>query len=118
MKMTTMATLKRMKKNPRRVTIFGAIHSGSTSTKAFHCKRFLVSHCPLQVIFFDHVDREEGQSDEGANRNVMQKWGRIGEQYPWAQNVFRHWRFIDARVFVRLQMDQGIVRDALGNSLL
>lgn len=42
--MTTKATLKRIKKNPRRVTIFGAIHSGNTSTKAFHCKALLVSY--------------------------------------------------------------------------
>lgn len=32
-------TLVRMKKNPRRVTMFGASHNGSNSTNAFHYPR-------------------------------------------------------------------------------
>lgn len=37
MKMTNSATLTKMKKNPIRVTMFGASHNGKSSTKAFHC---------------------------------------------------------------------------------
>ncbi len=37
--MTIRATLITMRKNPKRVTILGASHSGSSSTKAFHCRR-------------------------------------------------------------------------------
>lgn len=36
MKITKRATLVRMKKNPMRVTMFGASHNGSNSTNAFH----------------------------------------------------------------------------------
>lgn len=37
MKITSRPTFIRMKKNPRRVTMFGANHSGKSSTNAFHC---------------------------------------------------------------------------------
>lgn len=36
MKMTSKPMLARTKKNPTRVTIFGAIHMGRILTKAFH----------------------------------------------------------------------------------
>lgn len=66
--MTTKATLKRMKKNPRRVTMFGAIHSGNTSTKAFHCNALIVSYrfaSNSLFRFLAGVDRAEGQGHVG-----------------------------------------------------
>lgn len=36
MKMAHKPTLPRMKKNPSRVTMLGASHSGKNSTKVFH----------------------------------------------------------------------------------
>lgn len=97
--MTTKATLKRMKKNPKRVTIFGAIHSGNTSTKAFHCKTLLVSYHLYQIpssfffFFVAGVDRAEGHGDVGGEpQRHADMGGRIiGEPYPRTENVLRHW---------------------------
>lgn len=43
MTMTSRATFAKMKQNPRRVTMFGASHSGKSSTKAFHYQRCSVA---------------------------------------------------------------------------
>lgn len=51
MKITSNAILPRMKKNPKRVTMLGASHSGRKLTKAFHqCERTYFTRGDLSTL--------------------------------------------------------------------
>jgi hypothetical protein len=74
-----------MKKKPNNVTRFGAIHMGNSSTKPFHCV---------------HVSSCCGRAHSGASYVVL-------------EDVAGDEGLVDARVLVRSQVLQRIVRDAL-----
>lgn len=40
-------------------------------------------------------------------------YGAFGQMYVMLEDVVRYQRFVDARVFIRFEMDEGILRDAL-----
>jgi hypothetical protein len=76
------ATLPRIKKKPNSVTRLGAIHSGRSSTKPFHCSL----------------------------RQVTLRSRRVGwEAYVVLEDVSRYEGLVDARVFVRAEMLQRVV---------
>ena len=95
---TSRPTLKRIHMNPRRVTMFGATHSGSSSTKAFH---YSISACVPIALALAHLEKPGGR-------------GR-GSAYVWPQDVVGYRGLVDSRVLVGLEVDQGVVRDALGD---
>ncbi len=84
MKSSRSITLARMQKKPRSVTMFGASHNGRSLTKPFH-------YVTLQL---------------SRNKAEMQ-WSRA---YIVFENVPRDQGFVDARVFVRLKMDESVLR--------
>jgi hypothetical protein len=91
MNITRKATFVRIKQNPISVTIFGASHNGSSSTKPFHYNtRQDVS--PLHMFSMD--------------------------AYVVLEDIVRNKGFVDARVLVGPQMDKGLLRHALVCSLL
>jgi hypothetical protein len=73
-----------MKKNPNNVTRFGASHSGSNSTNAFHYVRS--GHVAIARVQGAYIMLEDVAGNEG---------------------------LVDARVFVRSKVLQRIFRDAL-----
>lgn len=76
------ATLPKMKKKPSSVTILGASHIGSSLTKPFH---YQLSECILLL-------------------RSLRKCAYIMSEYV----VWNVW-FVDGRVLVRLEVDQGIL---------
>lgn len=85
-----------MKKKPNKVTIFGASHSGRSSTTAFH--------------YFFHV---------GPRSLIVRSTG-IGNRevsYIVLQDVPRDQRLVDARVLVGFKMYKGLFRDTLMSSI-
>ena len=110
---TSRATLPRMKKNPRRVTMFGASHSGSSSTKAFHCETPVLStstkpgHSKARQR--DELPRRRPSGGVVVGRAAI---------YIWSENVVRDRRLVDAGVLVALEVYEGIVRDAFRDRLL
>lgn len=105
--MTTIKpTLSTMHMNPSRVTMFGASHSGNSSTKAFHCVYSQL--CPLCT------------SQSTPSRTARGAAGREAGQeaaYIWPEDVIGYRRLVDGRVLIRLEVDERIVRDALGDRL-
>jgi hypothetical protein len=75
---TRQITFERMKKNPSKVTMLGASHSGRSSTNAFHYNP--------SADFFIGV------------------WGA----YVVLEDIVRNQRFVDTRILVRLQMDESL----------
>lgn len=64
-----------------------------------------------------------GPRDDDGGGDVVVLWGRERSSfgrlaYVWPQDVVGDGRLVDGRVLVRLEMDQGIVRDAFGDSFL
>lgn len=83
-------TLLRMKKNPNNVTIFGASHNGSNSTKAFHCVPLSISSLPTNI-----------------------RW----KTYVMFEDVIRDQRFIDTGVLIALEMNERVFGHAFMRSL-
>jgi hypothetical protein len=79
-----------MKKNPSNVTIFGASHNGRSCTKPFHYV--------FQQSSWFHL--------------------RSVRAYVVFQDVIRYQGLVDARIFIRLQMNQGLLGHALVRGLL
>jgi hypothetical protein len=84
----------KMKPKPIRVTIFGASHSGRSSTKAFHCDIKMLS-----------IRDQERESREG-----------FLSAYVWLQDILGYRRLVDRGILVGFEMNQGIVRDTLCDS--
>lgn len=127
MYMTNRPMLARMKKKPKRVTMFGAIHSGKTLTKAFHCETpetcqlcrrlgFSLGGGAATIAYGRGGTCGESKGNGDDPSPVLVRRAR-NATYPWTKNVFRHGGFIDARILVRLEVYQRIVRDALGGSI-
>jgi hypothetical protein len=79
---TSRPTLKMMHMNPRRVTMFGASHSGSSSTKAFHYHLSAVSSkAKHQALLFLHGASFWRFVPAGAGQSVRMASGCSGR---WA----------------------------------
>jgi hypothetical protein len=76
-----------MKKNPKSVTIFGAIHIGSNSTMPFHY--------PSSASFPRFLSSHRTKNKTGT--------------YVMLEDIIRDQRLINARVFVGLEMHEGII---------
>jgi len=74
-----------MKQNPNRVTMFGASHSGSNSTNAFH------------YIYL----------------RMSAKFDWLFSTYVVLEDIIRNQGFVDTGIFVRLEVDERLFRDAL-----
>lgn len=85
MKISRHITFERMKKNPSRVTMFGASHNGSNSTKAFHY--VLLS-------------------------NLYRGFGELAA-YVVLENIIRNQGLVDAGILVGLEMNKRFFRHAL-----
>lgn len=71
--------------------MFGASHNGRMLTKAFHCR------CAGVLAGFC------------VRRQLLE----IGDAYPGAEDVLGDGGFVDAGVFVGLEVDESIVGDAV-----
>ena len=89
MKISSNKTLPKMKKNPIRVTIFGASHSGNNSTNAVH----YLPHNLYQYVAFQS--------------------SRRSRTYVVGKDITRDEGFVDTGVFVGFQMHECLFRDAL-----
>lgn len=98
--------------------MFGAIHSGRTLTKAFHCRdrdvRQVIRHVCWPLA--SHCDQGGGHNTATATTTIRPKEKEL-LTHPWPQDIFRHGRLVDARVLVRLEVDERIVRDAFSRGL-
>lgn len=83
--------------------MLGATHNGRNSTKAFHYRASNLSIDILHTIY-----RPVG-SERGA---------REGLTYVGLKDVIGDGRLVDGRIFVRLEVDKRIVRDAFGGGFL
>jgi hypothetical protein len=84
--------------------MFGASHSGNSSTNAFHCPHLLA--CATDD---DGRACAMGGGGEGSSGS--------GSAYVGSEDVMGDGGLVDGRVLVCFQVYQRVVRDALGNSL-
>jgi hypothetical protein len=82
--------LPRIKKNPRRVTMFGWSHMGSNFTQKFHCE-YCISQAHIQAF-------------------------SAAKTYVVSKNIVGDGRLVDAGIFVRFKVNERIFGDAVRNS--
>ena len=96
-------TLPIIKKKPRRVTMLGASHIGRSSTKAFHC----ISTKPSQQAI-----------QQSSNPALVVEFcvgcnsDRRGGSYVVSQDIVGNEGLVHARVLVRLQGHQSLIRES------
>lgn len=85
--------------------MLGATHNGRNSTKAFHYRLEILA---LDVLY-THYPRA---------RRIEGRRARWGLTYVGLKDVIGDGRLVDSRIFVRLEVDKRIVRDAFGGGFL